>query len=135
MLSVIRWVTEMARARQIDPAITQADKPAGRVKRVVKRNGKPAAHAVATDETLRAQRLARGKAAIEAVLSGASQSVDDQVEQPKVKAAVKLGRAAKISDEQIVELLFENLPISAEQAIERLAQFDAGAMRRLLKSR
>lgn len=125
----------MARARTVDPTITDADKAAMRTNRTVKRMGKLSSHAIATDEALRAQRLARAKAVVEAVVAGSEKSSVDCPPQRSEADAVLLGRAAKITDEQIVELLFENLPISALQAIERLARFDANAMRAALKAK
>lgn len=123
----------MARARTVDPTITEADKAAMRTNRTVKRMGKLSSHAVATDEALRAARLARGKAAIDAVISGMEKSLSDQTERWTAAEAKLLGKAADISEEQIVEVLFENLPITQEQAVERIARFDVNAMRRLMK--
>lgn len=125
----------MARKRPIDPTITDADKAAMRAHRTAKRIGKLSSHAVAMDEAIRAQRLARGKAAIDAVIASADKSLASQAKQRKAAEEKLLGNAAKVTDEQIVELLFENLPISALQAVERLARFDANAMRRALKSK
>lgn len=124
----------MVRARKADPTITAADKAAMRSYRTAKRNGKLSSHAQGIDEE-RAARLARGKAAIDAVIAGCEKSLAGQAEQRKEADDQLLGRAAKITDEQLVEILFENLPISASQAIERLARFDANAMRAALKAK
>lgn len=125
----------MARARTVDPTITDADKAAMRTNRTVKRMGKLSSHAIATDEALRTQRLARAKAVVDAVVAGSDKSSTTQAPERSEADALLLGRAAKITDEQLVEILFENLPISASQAIERLARFDANAMRAAWKDK
>lgn len=125
----------MARTRAVDPTITDADKAAMRANRTAKRLGKLSSHAVATDEAIRLQRLERGKAAIDAAMAGAEKSLKSQASQRKAGDAKLLGKAIDVTDEQIVEIMFENLPITQEQAVERLARFDANALRRALKSK
>lgn len=124
----------MPRARKSDPNLTEADKAAIRNNRTAKRNGKLSSHAQGIDEE-RAARLARGQAAIDAAMAGCEKSIAAQVEQREMAEEILLGRAAKITDEQLVELVFENFPVSSAQAIERLARFDANEMRRQLQYR
>lgn len=124
----------MPRVKKIDPTVTEADKVAIRNHRTSKRSGMLNAHSQALAES-RAERLARGKAAIDAAMTACENTLASQSEQRAKAEAVLLGRAAKITDEQLVELVFENFPVSAVQAVERLARFDAREMRRQLQSR
>ena len=124
----------MPRVRKVDPTVTDADQAAIRNHRTAKRNGKLSSHAQGMAEE-RAERLARGKAVIDAAMAGCEKSLAGQADQRKKADVAVLGRAAKISDEELVELLFENFRISAMQAVERLARFDANAMRKAVRAK
>lgn len=124
----------MPRARKVDPTLTEADKQAIRNNRVAKRNGKLSSHAVATDES-RTERLARAQAVMAAAMAGTEKSLVSQAKARRESERRILGKAFDITDEQLVEVLFENLPISTEQAIERLARVDIAALRKMHKSK